>query len=194
MVTQYFTATGIARHFGPQRIPHDVESRVREELNRWDLKADPDFLEKYTQVGLEIGTKAYRHTSVDLQVDITIFTLAATLYDDAYMGYEAMSQMPHRFHTGQPQMHPTLQLCADTVLAMKRHFTDYSANVIVTSWLDFASAELLEVETKKMNITSGSAAFIEQLRMKTGVSEAYAAFIWPKDMFPNTTEYVQAIP
>lgn len=79
-------------------------------------------------------------------------------------------------------------------MKMRDHFTDYSANAIVTSWLDYPEADLMENEVKNMNIVPASYAFVEDLRMKSGMAVAYAAFIWPKVMFSDMLEYIQAMP
>jgi len=195
LVLEYFAVTGVTTLFGPRRIPSDIEKRVRERLASRDLQVPPKVLEKHMRTGLDIATKAYGHTSSDLQVEIALCSLCATLFDDAYMGLEAMSQMVPRFHAGQPQMHPIVQLCIDTVTTgMRKHYGDYSANVIVTSWLDFANGEMLGRDTREMKMSAASVMFIEQIRLKDGIAEAYAAYIWPKNLFPDTMEYVQAIP
>jgi len=70
--------------------------------------------------------------------------------------------------------------------------TSVQGSIIVMASLKFISGTLLEYETKKMTMSSGSNAFSSYLRSLTGLSEVYAMFTFPPET--NVQLYIQAVP
>lgn len=110
------------------------------------------------------------------------------------MGIPSLQEFVTRFTLDVPQLHPSLDRFAETARCLGKYFTPYGANAILTSTIDFVTSELFEREVSHMDLSEGSIRYADYMRGKTGYVEAYAVFVWPKDEFPDTQEYIQAFP
>ncbi|KAI0792632.1 isoprenoid synthase domain-containing protein [Abortiporus biennis] len=77
---------------------------------------------------------------------------------------------------------------------MQPYFSTYSANAIGSSFLEYCNSEMLLRRHKDISLIPDSSRYIEYIRMKEGMAEAYAAFIWPECVCPDLKEYLQALP
>ncbi|KAI0078974.1 terpenoid synthase [Panus rudis PR-1116 ss-1] len=195
IILQYFKRTGVDKHFSSRQWDPAVEEKVRKTIDSWNLGLSERVYNKYLATGLDIAATAYRHvTSVEVRAYIALNTFCTALFDDGFMGFEAMSAFAPRFFRGQKQMHPALDLFGQNLLDMGKCFTSYGANALVTSAMDFANSEMFLKEGKNMTLIKESAQYVEFIRLKEGFGEAYAIFIWPRDMCPDTKRYIQAFP
>ena len=118
----------------------------------------------------------------------------AILVDDGTMGIPSLQEFVTRFTLDVPQLHPSLDRFAETARCLGKYVTPYGANAILTSTIDFVTSELFEREVSHIDLSEGSIRYADYMRGKTGYVEAYAVFVWPKDEFPDTQEYIQAFP
>lgn len=195
IILQYFDKTGVHHRFGSRKVRPDVEKKTREVIASWNLGLPDRVREKYTITGLDIAATAYRHvTSPDVQVCIALNTFCTAIFDDGRVGKEAMLAFAPRFHQGIAQLHPVLDLFVQNLRDMNDMFTRYGANAMISSCMEFANAEMFLREAKDLRLTPESFQYIEFIRLKEGFGEAYAIFIWPRSMCPDTKAYIQAIP
>lgn len=195
IILQYFHKTGVHHRFGSRKAHPDVEKKTREAIESWNLGLADKVREKYTMTGLDIAATAYRHVKpLEVQVCIALNTFCTALFDDGFMGKEAMTAFAPRFHMGVPQMHPVLDLFVQNLRDMNDMFTAYGANALISSCMEFANAEMFLREAKDLRLTPESFQYIEFIRLKEGFGEAYAVFIWPRSMCLDTKAYIQAIP
>lgn len=147
---------------------------------------------------MSIATTAYRHiTDVETEVALSIYTFLTSLFDDDVLDLDVLRQFVPRFYSRQPQLSPLLDLFVETITVMlPKHYGAYSSNSIVSSSLDFFNAEVFERDGSAEGLEVGqwSGIYLEYVRWKSGISEAYACQIWPKSLCPDTKAYIQAIP
>lgn len=144
--------------------------------------------------GHDIAAIAYRHVSPELQAEIALFTGLGILIDDEIIGTPAVREFIPRFCTSSCQLHPSLDRFAETVHGIRKHFAEYGANAILSSTIDYVNSELFQKGAKDMSLSRGSIPFTKYIRGKDGYCEAFAAFVWPKDDFPDPVEFIQAFP
>lgn len=141
-----------------------------------------------------MAVTAYRHTPFDVQVAIAMYTFLGILIDEDIMSIETIRDFPPRLFDGRPQLHPCLTRFAETLASMRSHFPPYSANIITTNTVDFVSAEMLTRDGTQGGPDGKASGYADYIRLKTGLGETYAAFIWPREQFPHTRTYVQTFP
>ncbi|KAJ3487091.1 hypothetical protein NLI96_g3782 [Meripilus lineatus] len=193
-ILEYFKRTRVSDRFGSRKWVPEVEQKVREKLATWDLGISDRVFEKYFATGLDISSTAYRHTTIEAQVQVALCTFCTALFDDGFMGVEKMREFAPRFTAGLPQLHPVLQLFQTTMVNMREVYGPYSSNAMISSVLDFTNSEMFLRESKDMALGTPSSHYIEYIRLKEGFGEAYAGFIWPHATFPDSKKFVQAFP
>ena len=176
--------------------PNPITERiVRETIQFWDLGIPSHVHERFFIYGHSIAATAYHHVqSPELQAQVALFTGLAILVDDGMMGIPPIQEFVSRFTSGLPQLHPSLDRFAETVRGLSKYFTPYGANAILSSTIGYVNSELFERELSDMQLSVGSGRYADYTRERTGYVEAYAVFVWPKDEFPDTQEYIQAFP
>ncbi|TCD67994.1 terpene cyclase [Steccherinum ochraceum] len=195
LLLDFIKRTGVSDNFHWGGMDTTVSSKALEIAKSWNLGLSDAVLEKYLWVGLVIGTTGYRHTPIDVQVLVSVYTLCATMCDDHIMTNEMIREFGSRFFSGQPQLHPILTALVECLSTSRQHCSPYMSNTIAVSTVDFLNAEMFMRDEGGSDLQVPEAAsYIDYLRWKTGVGEAYAAFIWPKSLFPETKTYIQAMP
>lgn len=193
---RFFHATGLHNHFGARTHPV-VEDTVLKTIQLWGLQIPDGVWQKYAFCALDIATTAYRATTVDQQISVALFTFLATLFDDALMGLDAMREFVPRFYGGLPQTHPILTRFHQMTLELGTYCPHITANTLVSATMEYANAEVFVREGRDQvasRLQRESSEYIEYVRMKEGIPEVYAVLVWPRDMCPDVTQYVQAIP
>ncbi len=172
-----------------------VEKIIREKIAHRDLGLPSHVFEKYFVFGHVFATTAYRHvSSPKLKAEIALFTGLGYLVDDAVMGIPAIQEFVTRFCSGSRQLHPTLDVFVENIHCLGKYFTEYGASVICSSTIDFVNTELFQRGATDINLGPNSIPYIKYIRHKDAYVEAYTVLIWPKDVFPDTKEYLQAFP
>ena len=175
-----------------------MKTKFYEVINSRNISLPEDVIEKYATIGLSIATTAYRHiTDVDMQVCLAIYTFATYAADDDVIPVTVLREFVPRFYGRLAQLHPVLELLVENLTQMMpKHYATYNANAIVAASMEYFNAEMFERDGSAagMEISRTSVFFVDYMRWKSGIGEAFAAQIWPKDMCPDTKDYIQAIP
>ena len=161
-------------------------------VNSSDPTVADAHIKKYGTTGMTIAATAYRHTSIDMQAVIAFYTFCVSLMDDDVLSTKIIRQFAPRLFDHKPQPHPLLARFAVHLADMYEHFSPFSATVIGTFTLDFLNGEML---TRDEGGPEGpTSRFADYIRLKTGLGEVFAAFMFPRSMFPDSKTYVQAFP
>ncbi|THH31856.1 hypothetical protein EUX98_g2330 [Antrodiella citrinella] len=173
-----------------------VTQKFFDVVSSWDLELSDKDHAKYASVGLLIATRSYRYAPVDVQVAIAIYTfLCITCDDPGILPNDVIRDFAPRFFSGSKQRHPILTHLVEHLAVLREHYATFSANAIAVSTLDFINAEMFVRDEGGAEVHRPEAlGYIDYMRWKNGVGEAFVVFIWPKALFPETRTYVQAIP
>lgn len=161
-------------------------------------------IQPYINSSVNIAITCYAHTSPQVQESVALFTSYAISIDD--MGQEFVDEMKSFVSDlldGQPAKNLILRGFFDIITAYDHQFGQFGGNMIVKSAIDFVCGCYLELERESRESkaterdTAKAPEFAEYLRVKTGVAEAYAFFLFPEEVFPEDEllhAYLPAIP
>ncbi|KAH0831846.1 isoprenoid synthase domain-containing protein [Lanmaoa asiatica] len=130
------------------------------------------------------------------QTWIALYTSCAIFVDDAVNSF--LEEMPNiylfneRFIRNEPQGNGVLDAFADIMRRASELYHPVASHLITTSTLNFVTANLLEHETRSMKISSAAHQYPTYQRTMSGVAEAYAFMVFPREVPLN--DYIQAIP
>ncbi|KAI0343532.1 terpenoid synthase [Trametopsis cervina] len=169
-----------------------IEGRVREEAQSWAVTG-PRF-EKHLRTGVDMSTIVYYQNSIDAQVDIACYTTLLLTIDDFNIPVSAMEEFTTRLLIGAPQLHPSLEYLVGLLRRMTNYFPIAAEQNIATSTLNFIHRTLFDVEQADSVLSKNAGRYVVWARLKDGIGEAYAFFIWERTKFPATAPYAQTIP
>ncbi|KAG7088709.1 hypothetical protein E1B28_012679 [Marasmius oreades] len=150
------------------------------------------WFEKYLSVGVVIAFTSYAHLPRHHRVQIAVHTSFATALDDIFSHHhQRMESFNESFLKGVSQDDLILDGLAKALLNTSKYYSPIQSNLIVTSTLDFMTSLIMEVKIKKME-SFDSPSFAAYYRDMSGVSIAFAMFIFPKGIDPAT--YIQCTP
>lgn len=131
-----------------------------------------------------------------MKLHIAIYSWLAIYIDDDDDGNEDLIGFQERFQKGEPQPSALLQRFAENLQEMSIHFEPLVANFIVLSSLQFVAATLLERRSELHSLQHCKEAkrWPDYVRDRSGVPEAFAYFIFPRDECPDIGAYMQGIP
>lgn len=173
----------------------EVSTRLRDEASGWNL--DGTCLEKYEPYivcGIHLGSGPYAHTSIDAQVHIAKYTLVLLCVDELEIPNSALEEFMERLYSGHSQLHPMLDILVHILQDMKLFWSTFLVTQIVKSTVDFINSVVLDEKIETMSLRPSSLPFVKFKRFYNGIGEAYTAFIWDKDNFPDLCSYIQALP
>ncbi|KAI0073462.1 terpenoid synthase [Panus rudis PR-1116 ss-1] len=194
-ILEFLHRTAMFDVIRPFEIPLEIISAVRNAVNSWGIDIDlpQRILDNYIDCAIDLGHAIYSHTSYDVQISVSLYTLCSLLFDDGVVGRDAAREFVPRLALGKPQLHPILEQYVQCTLALRNYLPLYGANALITATLDFANFELLRSdETHSLDLKPGALDFIEYARQKDGFAEGFVAAIWPKSDFPDVKSYIQA--
>ncbi|KAI1126966.1 isoprenoid synthase domain-containing protein [Nemania abortiva] len=147
-------------------------------------------------VGVYYAHLCYPSHPLAIRVYTGIFTWLAVLVDDgACKDPNLWQDFMIRFQTGLEQATPLAQAWADYLRLSYQYYSPIVANFIITSSLNFTNANALEgSELPFMRRTTGGENWPYYLRDKDGVAEAYVWMTFPKELYPDVSSYMEAIP
>ncbi|THH31645.1 hypothetical protein EUX98_g2558 [Antrodiella citrinella] len=190
-----FKRTGISNDFHWNGMDLHVKKKALEIAKSWDLGLSDRDLDKYLTVGLVIAISGYSHTPIETQIAVALYTLCCTAADDNVMSNEILREFAPRFFDGREQLHPILTHLVEELIVIRQQYSTFSGNAVTISTMDFFSAEMFLRDEGGSDLRVREATeYVDYVRWKTGVGEAYAALIWPQAMFPETKTYIQAMP
>ena len=164
-------------------------------MHTWNLSIPQDLHDKYATLGLNMAASAYRHTPVEVQVSIALYSFLGIMIDDAIIPSDFIREFPSRYFENRPQLHPILTHFAEMIARVRTHFLPFGANIIITNSLDFVNSEMfVRSEGGPDMHAQVDPSYADYIRLKTGIGEAYAVYVWPRTMFPDTKTYVQTLP
>lgn len=196
LLLQFFQKVGILERFRFCGVDDALKKPFFSAVSDWSLSMTEEQLQRYATVGLTIAATAYRHTPHDVQLAIALYTFFVPIIDDeGILSYDVIRQFPARLFDGSPQLHPVLVHLVDNLASMRQLFPVYSATVITADTIAFVNAEMQVRDDGEVDIRRDvSTEYVDYIRLKTGLGEAYAAFIWPRSMFPEIKRYIQTLP
>ncbi|KAK7688327.1 hypothetical protein QCA50_008699 [Cerrena zonata] len=145
---------------------------------------------------MHLGYAPFHHASYDLQVALSLFTFCAMIFDDAVLiDPNAVQEFVPRFCDGKPQLAPLLDRFVEAASHLRGFLHEYGANSVHSALLMYVNEEVWDAKgAKNMVLHPDAGGYIEYARYKNGVAEPYAFGIWPKALFSDTGEYIQAMP
>ncbi|KAF3927246.1 hypothetical protein ABW20_dc0107968 [Dactylellina cionopaga] len=147
--------------------------------------------------GMNYADVCFTGHPVDLKAFLGVFTWLGLLIDDFTLHTREDTERFHeRFLAREPQPTPLLEAWSKCLQEMYIHFHPVCANLIVTNSLNFVAANILETteEFKRLKSTPGGRNYPYYLRDRTGISEAFVYFTFPKAMYPDFSQYLEALP
>ncbi|CAI0649256.1 unnamed protein product, partial [Colletotrichum noveboracense] len=162
---------------------------------------DTPISSKGFRLGYSLGLLAHpRHPTV-VQGFVGLFTWLVVQYDDLVgqaegaMVEEAMA-FHKRFFSGQRQKHNLLEGLATLLREAYDHWDPVLANMLQLSALKFLTCNLLERHEGFLSfeVTRAGEKFPDFLRDMSGINVAYAVFCYPKAMYPDVSQWIEAIP
>lgn len=194
ILLEFVGRSGVADHLSFADVPAVIKENFYGTVMSYNLGVSEKHIERYGTLGLTMATTAYRHTPFNVQIAIALYTCLSIMIDDDVLPVELIREFPPRFFDGRPQLHPVLSRFVEVLADMRNHFSPYGASVISTNSVDFVTAEMLVRDETQGGPDVKDIGYADYIRLKNGVGEAFAAFIWPRQLFPHTKTYVQAFP
>ncbi|KAI8270627.1 hypothetical protein K4K58_008452 [Colletotrichum sp. SAR11_239] len=157
---------------------------------------ESEYAQRYFDVGLTLACAYYPTHPFAVKLHIAIYSWLAIYIDDDDAGNDDLAGFQERFHKGEPQPSALLSRFAEVLHDMSKYYEPLVANFIVCSTLQFVNATLLERhgEFHGLKHCKEASGWPDYVRDRSGVPEAYAYFIFPKEQCPNIGQYMQGIP
>ncbi|KAJ5356440.1 trichodiene synthase [Penicillium concentricum] len=143
-----------------------------------------------------VGVTFYPHATHEIQAAVGIFNTYATVIDDKSCGIgPSLRYFTTQLASSQPQKHPFLQHFQQFIKSeCPRLFGPFAGDMILKSVLDFISISHYEmVEEERGNqpeCLPDAPLFAEYVRLKSGLAETYAYFVFPENLYPES-KYLQ---
>ncbi|TDZ13528.1 Alpha-cuprenene synthase COP6 [Colletotrichum sidae] len=152
------------------------------------------------RLGYAEGLLAHpRHPTI-VQGYVGLFTWLVVQYDDIVgqndqMVEEAMV-FHQRFFKGERQLNNLLEGIATLLREAHDLFDPVMANMLQLSVLKFLTSNLLERHEgfQKLKVTRAGEKFPDFYRDLSGMNVAYAVFCYPKEQYPDVSQFLEAIP
>lgn len=152
------------------------------------------------RLGYAEGLLAHPNHPIQVQGYVGLFTWLVVQYDDIVGQNDEMVEeaqlFHHRLFSGEKQPNNLLEGIASLIREANDHFDPVIANMLQLSVLKFLTSNLLERHDgfQNMPITSAGRKFPDFYRDMSGMNVAYAAFCYPKEMYPDVGQFLEAIP
>lgn len=168
-----------------------------------DVCLDQELPAKRMEVIAKLGAAAakwfYPKHPRELQIALGKFTaLAFTIDDLGHTFPEALRTYRARLVTGQPMDAKIMRSLVQHAHEVSQlHYDTWDGDMIVKAVLEFFSANLVEIERgSRLRPTESSPAFTSYFRLKSGVAEPFAYFIFPlaRSQHPGGCEHLPLIP
>ena len=166
-------------------------------VNSWNLDVPIHKFEMSLKTGIEVGTMAYRHAPLDMQVAIAMFCFTVACFDDKVMSAQERREFLPRYYQNQPQHHAILDKILEATYDLRQLVPTYSANIIFTGLLEYCNEDVFysdESVVASQDLRGEAENYSESVRMIDGIPGPFIVAIWPKSLFPDVKEYVQALP
>ncbi|KAK8115642.1 hypothetical protein PG984_012144 [Apiospora sp. TS-2023a] len=183
---------------------HDKEKKqalldaMHQKVADYGMTLDDPLSAKGFRLGFSEAALAYPDHSVPVQAYIGIFSWLVVQVDDITPSIkEEVEQFQQRFLRGEEQPLPILRGLAAIFREAYDHWDPVLANLLVKSALDFMTSNLLDAEDvfRRMQVTTeAGVSFPYYIRHMSGITEAYAIFTYPREQYPDISQFLEAIP
>ncbi|KAH9949259.1 hypothetical protein B0H21DRAFT_145454 [Amylocystis lapponica] len=174
------------------RYDLELEARVQTIIRSWGLE---DLMHPYEKTGIMMAATAFSHiSSLDTRVQIALYTTLLVCVDQV-MESLPFDRLYDRFFSGVLQTDSDIfGHLSQILMGMWALYPRFAASSILVSTLQFLNATILECQTRDVVLSTKALPFVEYRRALTGISDAYAAFIWEKSRFPDVQVYIGVLP
>ncbi|KAG9223244.1 hypothetical protein PLEOSDRAFT_155013 [Pleurotus ostreatus PC15] len=183
--TQYFTVP----------YSYDLHALCIQDAIRRGCVMDGEFgMQHCIPGGVVMAMTAFAHLDNQAtRILIALYTAFLIFLDDSFPeAIELVASFNLRFIRKELQGHASLDAFAQILRELPHHFGSVSANIMVSSSLNFVTALSLEHEVPSMTISPSAGSFSTFSRVMSGASECYALFTFPPELPLNS--FVQALP
>ncbi|CZR53884.1 uncharacterized protein PAC_03766 [Phialocephala subalpina] len=161
-----------------------------------DLQLCTERLEGIAKVGIAAAKWFYPSHSREAQLAIAKFTALSVIVDDLGESIlEGLQNYRMRMLLRQPLGVKVIQSLFDSVLDIGEYFGSFETDMVFKATMEYLSASLVEIENpgmlRPLRCTPG---FNGYFRVKTGISEAYALFIFPESVLSSPHAQLPLIP
>lgn len=172
---------------------------MQTQLRKWGIQGEGDNKAHTIRVvnGHNLAVNVYEHVrSPQIQAEIGLYTYLVQIVDDRLIEPQATEEFAFRLCSGSPQLHPALEHLAQICHDLHTSYPAFGASSIYPSTIDFVTSEHFQGQnaTKDLSLCKDSIPYAKFMRDKDAIGAAYAAFIWPKDVVPDSAEYIQVFP
>jgi hypothetical protein len=173
-----------------------VKSRVIEHINtQWASKVpDLDRCTRFLRPAIDLATIGYGHIHIDAQVHIALHIMLTLCVDDFGVSDEALDSFQAKLLNRALQLDPVLDLLVDSLSHMPDYFPSYACKGITLSAIAHVDATLYDKQHKEEVMDSAALPYVHYKRLRTGLGEVFAYFIWDKFSFPDMSVYVKTTP
>ena len=173
----------------------EADELARAEVQTWNVgNVSRRRLDHHVVTSINLVKTAYKHTPIETQVHIALWTALCICVDDFEIDTAAVAEFAERFHGGREQLHPLLDLLAEKCRRMPEFFHSYGAASIVTNTVQYVACTLFDKEAETMEVHPAAREYPLYKRARNGIGEGYAYCIWDKVQFPDVTTHIQMIP
>ncbi|EKM53565.1 uncharacterized protein PHACADRAFT_197990 [Phanerochaete carnosa HHB-10118-sp] len=196
VITEFLSKTGIAKPtFDGAAFGDEVDRLTFEEVATWEIgDASPRRLHHHVVTAVNNSKTSYGHTPVSTQVQIALWTTLCICVDDFEINEDALAAFAERFHAGQAQLHPLLDVLVGNLRDMPKFFHPYGAASIVTTTVQFVVCVLFDKEAEGMELHHAARDYPVYKRSRNGLGEGFAYCIFDKVNFPDVSTHIQVIP
>ena len=176
---------------GSGKLYDDISRKVVDSFQA--ANDDPKFIERIIIASCDMAEIAYRHTSLEHQHYIALYTVCFFYVDDLTNRHtEAVSQFSRRFATGEEQLNPALDVFAGLLRQANDLWPQVGADSIIAGTLEGITACYVEHTTKHVAVIPRAIWWPNYFRARSGFCTSYAHFNFTKSWGPGS--YLQLLP
>ncbi|EKM53568.1 uncharacterized protein PHACADRAFT_211244 [Phanerochaete carnosa HHB-10118-sp] len=196
VVTEFLRRTGTAMPtFDGAAFGDEVDRLTFKEVAAWDIgDASPRRLHHHVVTAINNAKTAYAHTSIATQVHLAQWTALCICVDDFEINKDAVAAFAERFHAGQVQLHPLLDVLVGKLREMPKFFHPYGAASIVANTIQYIVCTLFDKESEGMVVHPAARDYPLYKRSRNGIGEAFTFCAFDKVHFPDVSTHIQVIP
>lgn len=180
-------------HPGGGKLYQEISRKVSDFIQA--AGDDPEFIEKITVAGCDFAEIIYRHTSLEHQRYIALYTACMFYADDLGTRHlDAIGQFARRFAMGEKQLNPALDAFADVLRQSYDLWPQVGADAIISGTLEGVTAMYVEYTTGNMAVTLRATWWPNYLRNRTSFCAPFAHFNFMKSWRATPETYIQLLP
>ncbi|KAH9830403.1 isoprenoid synthase domain-containing protein [Rhodofomes roseus] len=173
----------------------ELEARVKAITQTWPSAGDGAG-HPHVTTGIVVAETSYSHHSIDVQVAVALYTAVLTAFDNPdFFRVASAHRFPQMLCDGSAQQDQGLiGELARLLVDIGRMFPAFGTNCIIAGTLRWFAGEMIGSSSAPLSLESLSTSFIDFHRNMNGNPDAYVAFVWSKEDFPDETSYIHIFP